>query len=170
MKKYFSYAGKIGVLAAILSLLAFFVLGALGDDPTLKSIIFSFAITPFFIGAALYFIRFKVNDNHISFAEGMTLGFVVYILNAVISFIGIFFGLLAWPELFDRIKESKVNITLEKKDFTIEQYGEDIFQTTYESIQELNIFQIAINDFIWKVVFGLFFTIIISVILRKTNQ
>lgn len=169
MKKYFSYAAKIGVLAAVLSLMAFFILGLLGEDPTLKSIVFSFAITPFFIGAALYFIRFKVNENHLSFAEGMTLGFVVYILNALVSFIGILIGLFSWPSLFERIRENKVNITLEKKDFTIGQYGEETFQRTYESIMDLNVFQIAINDFIWKIVFGLFFTIIISIILRKTK-
>lgn len=169
MKKYFTYATKIGVLAGILSLAAFFILGLLGNDPTLMSIVFSFAITPFFIGATLFFIRKKVNQNHLSFAEGMTVGFVVYVLNAVVSFVGILLGLIAWPELFDRIRENKVAITLEKKDFTIEQYGEEIFEKTFQSIQELNVFQIALNDFIWKIVFGLFFTIIISIILRKTN-
>lgn len=115
MKQYFSYAGKIGVLAAILSLFAFFFLGSLGEDPTLKSIVFSFAITPFFIGAALYFIRTKVNSNHLSFAEGMTVGFVVYILNALVSFIGILVGLFAWPELFETIRQNKIDITLEKR-------------------------------------------------------
>ncbi|EOZ92413.1 hypothetical protein A33Q_4506 [Indibacter alkaliphilus LW1] len=170
MKVYFSYAAKIGCLAAALSLMAFFIYGYLGDDPTLMSIIFSFAITPFFIGAGVYFIRFKVHQNHISFAEGMTIGFVIYMLNAVISFFGTFIGLQVWPELFERIRANKINITLEKKDFTIGQYGEETFQQTYESIMELSVFQISLNDFIWKIVFGLFFTIIISIILRKTNQ
>lgn len=167
MSKYFSYAFKIGALGALFSVVAFFGIGMLGQDPTLPSQLFSFVSVPVFVAAALYFVRWKVNQNHLSFAEGMTIGFVVYVTNAIISFLGLFLGLIFTPELFERIKENKLQITLDKKDFTIEQYGQEVFDLTYESISNLTVFQVSINDLIWKIIFGLFFTIIISIILRK---
>ncbi len=167
MSKYFSYAFKIGILGALFSIIAFFGIGLLDQDPTLPSQLFSFVSIPIFVGVTLYFVRWKVNKNHLSFAEGMTIGFVVYSTNALISFVGIFAGLKVLPKLFQRIKENKLQITLEKKDYTIEQFGQEVYDITYQSISNLTIFQISLNDTIWKIVFGLFFTIIISIILRK---
>ncbi|MCH7402451.1 DUF4199 domain-containing protein [Belliella kenyensis] len=168
MSKYFSYAIQIGLLGAAFSIIAFFGIGLiLGQDPTLSSQLFSFVTVPLFVGAALYFIRWKLNDNHLSFAEGMTVGFVVYFTNALVSFVGITIGLYLAPSLFEIIKENKLLITADKKDFTIQQYGQEVFDRTYQSISELTVVNIALNDFIWKIVFGLFFTIIISIILRR---
>ena len=55
----------------------------------------------------------------------------------------------------------------QSKDTIISQVGEESFQATQKSIQEMASIDIAINDGIWKIVPGLFFTIIISIILRK---
>ena len=40
---------------------------------------------------------------------------------------------------------------------------------TYEKILAMTALDIALNDFIWKILPGLFFTIIISIILRRTK-
>lgn len=167
MKKYFGYFYKIGFLAACLSIFTFYFSTFFTPDPTLVSKVFSFAITPFFVGAGIYFYRYKLNSNKLSFAEGMTVGFLIYFINALVTFFGIFFGLLFSPKLFENIKTNMMQILDEKKTEIINTLGEDSFQKTYQEMLTLSSYDIAITDFIFKIAFGLFFTIIISIILRK---
>lgn len=169
MKQYFPYFYKIGFLAAGFSLLTFYLSTFFTPDPTLISKVFSFAVTPVFVGAGIYFYRFKLNQNLLSFAEGMTVGFLIYIINALISFLGIFIGLTLSKGLFENIRGNMMQILFDKKEGIISNLGEASYNNTYEEMLKLSVFDIAITDFIFKIAFGLFFTIIISIILRKTN-
>ena len=167
MKQYFGYFYKIGLLAAALSVFAFYIATLFTPDPTLFSKVFSFAITPLFVGAGIYFYRFKLNNNKLSFAEGMTIGFLIYFINAFVTFLGIYFGLMFSPHTFENIKANMMQILADKKEEIIGTLGQTSFDKTYEQMMALSVYDIAITDLIFKIAFGLFFTIIISVILRK---
>lgn len=167
MRIYLNYFYKIGLLAAFFSILTFYLSTLITPDPTLVSKVFSFAITPFFVGSGIYFYRFKLNKNRISFSEGMTIGFLIYFINALFTFLGIYLGLLFSKGLFDNIKSNMMNILFEKKDEFINTLGIASYEKTHEEMLQLTIFDIAITDFFFKIAFGLFFSIIISLILRK---
>ncbi|WP_304516421.1 DUF4199 domain-containing protein [Cecembia rubra] len=167
MKQHFNYFNKIGLLAAGFSILTFYVSTLFTPDPTLISKVFSFAITPFFVGGGIYFYRFKLNKNMLSFAEGMTIGFFIYFINALLTFLGIYLGLLLSKSLFENIKSNMMNVLFEKKEEIINTLGQASYDKTYQEMLGLSIFDVAITDFIFKIAFGLFFTIIISIILRK---
>ncbi|MFD2202717.1 DUF4199 domain-containing protein [Shivajiella indica] len=169
MKQYLSYFYKIGILAAAFSLLTFYLSTFLTQDPTLISKVFSFIITPIFVGAGIYFYRFKLNQNQLSFAEGMTIGFVIYFLNAMLTFFGIYLGLIISNGLFQNIKNNMMQVLADKREEIINTLGDASYEKTYQGMLQLSIFDIAITDFIFKIAFGLFFTIIISIILRKTK-
>jgi hypothetical protein len=168
MKQYFGYFYRIGFLAATFSLLTFFLSTFFTQDPTLISKVFSFIITPIFLGAGIYFYRFKIKQNQLSFAEGMTVGFIIYFVNAFVTFLGIYMGLIFSKNLFENIKSNMMQVLIEKKQEIINTLGNPSYEKTYQEMLKLSIFDIAITDFIFKVAFGLFFTIIISIILRKT--
>lgn len=167
MKQHFGYFYKIGILAAALSIFTFYIATLFTPDPTLISKVYSFAITPFFVGAGIYFYRFKLNGNKMSFAEGMTIGFLIYFINALVTFFGIYIGLVFSTQLFKNIKSNMMDILEDKKEEIINTLGENSFQKTYQEMLTLTAYDIAITDFIFKIAFGLFFTIIISIILRK---
>ncbi|RPA66761.1 DUF4199 domain-containing protein [Cyclobacteriaceae bacterium YHN15] len=168
MKQYFGYFYRIGFLGATFSLLTFFLSTFFTQDPTLISKVFSFIITPIFVGAGIYFYRFKIKQNQLSFAEGMTVGFIIYFVNAFVTFLGIYMGLIFSKNLFENIKSNMMQVLIEKKQEIINTLGNPSYEKTYQEMLKLSIFDIAITDFIFKVAFGLFFTIIISIILRKT--
>jgi hypothetical protein len=167
MRIHLNYFYKIGLLAAGFSILAFYLSTLITPDPTLISKVFSFAITPFFIGGGIYFYRFKLNKNMLSFSEGMTIGFLIYFINGLFSFFGIYLGLFFSKDLFENIKTNMMDILFEKRDEIIKTLGKTSFEKTYEKMLQLNVFDIAITDFFFKITFGLFFSIIISLILRK---
>jgi hypothetical protein len=168
MKQYFGYFYRIGFLAATFSLLTFFLSTFFTQDPTLISKVFSFIITPIFVGAGIYFYRFKIKQNQLSFAEGMTVGFIIYFVNAFVTFLGIYMGLIFSKNLFENIKSNMMQVLIDKKQEIINTLGNASYEKTYQEMLQLSIFDVAITDFIFKVAFGLFFTIIISIILRKT--
>ncbi|MDR7132146.1 hypothetical protein J2X69_004513 [Algoriphagus sp. 4150] len=167
MYKYFSSSYRFGGFAGALSILAFITLSFLYPDPTNLTLIFGYIITPIAIFLAIKFFKEYSNDGYLSFAEGMSVGFVAYMLEATISLGGIWIVLLIHPNLFDQVKDSKLAVLESSKESIITQVGESSFDLTLESIRNMVPFDIALNDALWKIIPGLFFTIIISIILRK---
>ena len=97
----------------------------------------------------------------------MTVGFVTYGMIGVISTLGIWMVLQFFPELFEVIKSQKIALLSENKEMIISQVGENSFLATQESISELTPWNIALNDGLWKIIPGMFFSIIFSIIFRK---
>ncbi|SDD76024.1 Protein of unknown function [Algoriphagus faecimaris] len=167
MNKYFASAYQFGILGGILSVISFGLLSFLQPDPTNLNLVFGYLITPISIFMALKFFKDYTNNGYISFAEGMSVGFVAYMLIAILSGLGIWFILLIFPKLFEAINKSKLQVLNENRETIIGQLGEPSFENTLESITRMVPSDIALNDALWKIIPGLFFTIIISIILRK---
>lgn len=167
MNKYLGSAYQFGGIGGILSMIAFIILSFLRTDPTNMGLIFGYVITPISLFLAIKFYKEYTNNGFLSFAEGMSIGFVTYTLIALISGIGIWFILLFSPELFEEIKLSKLEVLQQNQETIITQMGKDSFESALLSVQNMITWDIAFNDAIWKVIPGLFFTIIISIILRK---
>ncbi len=167
MSRYFKTAYQFGSLGGILSVLAFITLSFFYLDPTNLTLLFGYVITPIAIFLALKFFKEYANSGYLSFSEGMSVGFVTYILIASISTLGILIFLVVSPDLFEQIKLSKLEVLAKGKETILSQVGESSFEATVASIQEMTKLDVAINDGLWKIIPGLFFTIIISIILRK---
>ncbi|TXE03625.1 DUF4199 domain-containing protein [Algoriphagus aquimarinus] len=167
MYRFFSSAYKFGGIAGALSIIAFITLSFLYPDPTNLNLVFGYVITPIAIFLAIKFFKEYSNNGYLSFAEGMSVGFVAYMLEAIISLGGIWLVLLINPDLFDQVKISKLDVLATNRESIVAQVGENSFDMTLESIKNMVPWDIALNDALWKIIPGLFFTIIISIILRK---
>lgn len=167
MYKYFSTAYKFGGFAGALSILSFISLSFLYPDPTNLNLVFGYVITPIAIFLAIKFFKEYSNSGYLSFSEGMSVGFVAYMLEAIISLGGLWLILIIRPGLFNQVRASKLNVLANNKEDIVAQVGENSFDLTLESIKNMVPWDIALNDALWKIIPGLFFTIIISIILRK---
>lgn len=167
MNRYLITAYKFGALGGLLSIISFYCLSFLNPDPTNLNLIFGYFLVPISIFLSIKFFKDYSNSGYLSFAEGMTVGFVTYGLLGVISTLGIWIILQFSPELFEVIKNQKISLLAENKEMIISQVGENSFLATQKSISELNPWNIALNDGLWKIIPGMFFSIIISIIFRK---
>lgn len=167
MSRYFQSAYKFGTLGGVLSIVSFLLLAWIYGDPTNLNLVFGYIIVPICIFLTIKFFKEYTNNGLLSFSEGMTVGFVSYIILGAISGIGIWLWLSISPDLFQTILDSKLNVLIENKDLILGQVGEKSYETTLESIQEMTPWDVGLNDTLWKIIPGLFFTIIISIILRK---
>jgi len=169
MGKYFKTAYQFGMLGGILSGLSFFLLSLLNPDPTNLNLIFGYVITPISIYLAITYFKLYLNGGFLSFAEGMTVGAVTYFLLATLSTIGIWVVLSNSPELFSAIYQSKTQVLIQNKDTIISQVGLESFQIAEAELKNMSPWDLALNDGLWKIIPGMFFSILISIILRKNK-
>lgn len=169
MNKYLKTAYQFGALGGILSFSSFFILSLLNEDPTNLNLVFGYLITPFAVYLAIRFFKEYKNDGFLSFAEGMTIGAVTYVLLALLSTIGIGLILESAPELFSAIHLAKMAALESSKAAIVAQVGQESFDLTQVNIQLMSPWDVALNDGIWKIIPGMFFSILISTILRKNK-
>lgn len=169
MKRYLGSTYLFGLIGGVFCVLAFLLFKWIGVDATNLSMLFGYVLVPIFVFLGIRYFRNDINGGELSFAHGMTIGFLVYTMIAVTAGLGIWLVLSLSPEFFQEIKAAKVAVMDTNKDLIVGQLGKESFDFTYEKIQAMTALDIALNDFIWKILPGLFFTIIISIILRRTK-
>jgi hypothetical protein len=97
----------------------------------------------------------------------MTIGFFTYLILAFISASFIWLVLNINNDLLDQYIFDRSLLVENNKDQIVETLGEEVFYQTYQDIQQVTPFILALDDFLKKIFAGLFITIIISVILRR---
>lgn len=169
MIKYLKTAYQFGALGGILSGISFYVLSLFNPDPTNLNLVFGYVITPFAVFLAIKFYKEYANEGFLSFAEGMTIGAVTYLILAVISTLIIWVILVSSPSLFEAIQASKLAVMEQNKALMIEQVGQKSFEITLSNLSKMSPWDITFNDGIWKFLPGMFFSILISLILKKNK-
>ena len=167
MTKYLKTAYQFGALGGLLSGLSFYVLSLFYPDPTNLNLVFGYLITPITVFLAIKFFKDYSNEGYLSFSEGMSVGAVSFLLLAILS-TGIIWGVLeSSPSLFSAIQTAKWAALEQNKEVIISQVGQVSFEITQTNLQSMSTWDVALNDGIWKIIPGMFFNIIISIILKK---
>ena len=170
MTKYFKTAYQFGALGGLLSGLSFYVLSLFYSDPTNLNLVFGYIITPFTVFLAIKFFKDYSNDGYLSFSEGMSVGAVSFVLLALFS-TGVIWGILeSSSSLFSAIQTAKWAVLEKNKEVIISQVGLASFEVTQINLKSMTAWDVALNDGIWKIIPGMFFSIIISIILRKNKN
>jgi len=169
MTKYLKTAYQFGFLGGILSGISFYVLSLFNADPSNLNLVFGYVITPFAVFLAIKFYKEFANEGFLSFAEGMTIGAVTYVLLALISSLIIWGILASSPSLFEAIQTAKWEVLEQNKEVIIGQVGQESFDLTQTNLKGMGAWDIAFNDGIWKILPGMFFSILISLILKENK-
>ncbi|OYX14681.1 MAG: hypothetical protein B7Z16_14205 [Algoriphagus sp. 32-45-6] len=113
MNKYFKTAYQFGALGGSLSFISFIILSIVYDDPTNLNLVFGYLITPIALFLAIKFYKDYENGGFLSFSEGMTVGFITYLLIGLISSVSIW-AFLSWsPSLFERVVTRPYHVNIE---------------------------------------------------------
>ena len=169
MTKYLKTAYQFGALGGILSGISFYVLSLFNPDPTNLNLVFGYVITPFAVYLAIKFYKEFANEGFLFFAEGMTIGAVTYLILALLSALTIWGILESSPSLFEAIQTAKWAVLDQNKEVIIGQVGQESFLLTQTNLKGMSPWDVAFNDGIWKILPGMFFSILISVILKKNK-
>lgn len=168
MNRYFVSAFPFGLAAGFICVLGFALMFFLEIEPISMVLILGYIITPIFVFLGIKQFRDRFNNGELFFGQGMTVGFFVYVLMALISAAFIGFFMVFEPEVFDTFKSMNIQLLEEKREILVEQLNQQAFDETYLNIQQMNTWDVVMNDFLRKIIPGLFFTILISIILKRT--
>lgn len=170
MDRYFRGAVWFGVIGGAFCGLAFIVFYFVGVEPISFTEIFGYIIIPVFVFLGIKNFKDNMNNRELHFGQGMTVGFFVYSLLALISAMVIFIMLHIDTAVFEDYKAAALALLAEKKDIIKEQLGHESYEATVESMSGMTILDVVLNDFFRKLVPGLFFTIILSIVLKNSNN
>src|SRR5690554_3973044 len=121
MDRYYKAASWFGILGGIFCALAFFVIYLLGNEPISFTEMFGYILIPLFVFFGVKNFKNNVNGGELTFGQGMTVGFFVYTILALISAIVIFIFLQIDPMIFEQYRLSNLALLEEKKTEIIEQ-------------------------------------------------
>ena len=166
----FTVPFRYGTLAAVLSIILFLILYYAGRNPMLIPPFLDFRILlyPIILVFAIRDYKENRNEGMLHFWQGMSVGIQALVISSFFMaiFILIFGGLIEEdfvPE-YIRLMTEQIGHLDEK---VIESVGEEAIDRSLELLPTTHIFDLALDYFIKSLPYGLFLTIIISLILRK---
>jgi hypothetical protein len=158
---------KYGAIGAFVMIVLFLVIYMLGDNPLFAENVIDKVLLALFLFSAIREFRDVHNGKIMFFWEGMTVGFFCYIVIA--SILGVFTWMfLEYYDcnlLADFVTNALESAESEKVE-TIKDVGQESYDEMIRSISATGTIKISFEAFLQKTVFGLLFTIILSMILR----
>lgn len=161
---------KFSAIGALFTILLFLILYYSGQHPLLIPAILDFRIILFPIILVFGIREYRERYNHgiLQFWQGLSISFLC-ILNISLSialFILLFGGLFETSFVNEYIQQSIQNIN-EAKEILIGSIGQEAVQKSLELLPTTTISDLAIDYFLKSLPYGIFLTIIISLILRR---
>lgn len=160
---------KYGVAGGAIAIVLFLTLYFSEGSPLANIRIFDFILIPLFIFFTLKELRDYKYGGKMFYWQGMTAGFVCYLLIALISgiFIWIFLEAID-PTLFLVHKQENIAILTSDSAKWIEQLGQADYDKTLANLQTVTPFSLAADDFLKKLLIGLLMTSFIAIFFKRT--
>jgi len=161
---------KYGGIAATLSIILFLILYYSGQNPLLIPAFLDFRILLFPIFLVFSIRDFKENHNKgfLHFWQGFSVGILVICIIAIImSLFILVFGSWTDPDFVENFIQSSIDQIESVKGKITAAIGEKELTKVLEILPSTTLFDLALDYFLKSLPYGLFLTIIISLILRK---
>ncbi|WP_200980186.1 DUF4199 domain-containing protein [Echinicola sp. 20G] len=170
MVKYIKSSYLFGLAGGVLCLIAFWILYGIGLEPIDFTLFFGCIITPVFVFIGMKSYRDNYGKGEMVFAQGMTVGFVIYSILAFVTALGIAVFLQLDQEIFLNHKAEKIAWLQGQESYISENVSQEAFQNALAENEKMSISDIALDVFLKIFMLELFFTIIISIILKRTKN
>ncbi|WP_017731620.1 DUF4199 domain-containing protein [Nafulsella turpanensis] len=161
---------KYGIGGGFIAIALFLTLYYSGADPISDVRPLDFILLPIFIFFSIKELRDYKFGGTMFYWQGMTVGFVCYLLIALLSasFLGLFLEVID-PALFLSHKQENIAILTADSEKWVEQIGADAYKETLASLKGTTVFSLVADDFLKKVFIGFLATTIIAIIFKRTK-
>jgi hypothetical protein len=166
----YSVTIKYGAIAAILSIALFLILYYAGRNPLLIPAFLDFRIFLFPIFLVFSIREFKENRNRgfLHFWQGFSIGvMVIGLIAGLMALFILIFGSWIEPDFVSKFIQSSIDQIESAREKITTAIGEEELTKVLEILPSTTLFDLALDYFLKSLPYGLFLTIIISLILRK---
>lgn len=160
---------KFGAVGAILLSIVLVILFYMGKHPMLIPIIMDFRLiaVPIFVVLAILEFRDFRNRRKLVFWQGMFIGFICYTTMGLGAGVFLLIFTFADQGFLSQFIEISTTQLVENKDQFIQSIGPEAYNANLAKLPSTTGFDLSADYFFKTIIVGLFFTIIISVILRR---
>ena len=161
---------KYGGMAFVLSIILFLILYYSGQNPLLIPAFLDFRILLFPIFLVFSLRDFKENHNggFLHFWQGFSIGLMVILIIAILmSLFILILGSWIETDFVSNFIQSSIDQINSAKEKITSAIGEEELTKVLEILPSTSLFDLALDYFLKSLPYGLFLTIIISLILRK---
>ena len=165
-------AFKYGFFAALLLAAVFIGLFYIDRHPLLIPVVYDVRvlILAIFIFFGVKEFRDYRNNRLLSFWQGMLIGLILSVTVGFLMYITIMaFGAVNETLLSGYLGEMAVQLNENRERF-LEAIGEEAYQDALKNLPSTTLGDLAVDYYLKSVAIGLFFTVIISIILRRQQK
>ena len=160
---------KYGIAGGVIAIILFLSLYYTDSDPLSSIRVFDFFLIPLFVFFTLKELRDYKYGGKMLYWQGMTAGFLCYVIIAIISALTIWLYLSAVdPELFVQHKQENIAILTEDPGKWVGQLGQEKYEEAVEDVKAITPFSLAADDFVKKSLIGLFLTTVIALFIKRS--
>lgn len=161
---------KYGLTGGVLAIILFLALYYSESDPVSGVRSLDFILLPILIFFSVKELRDYKYGGKLFYWQGMTAGFVCYLLIAMVSasFLWWFLEFID-PALFISHKQENIAILTAESEKWIEQIGAEAYEETLASLKSVSVFSLVADDFLKKLFIGFLATTIIAIIFKRTK-
>jgi len=157
-----------GLIGSGLFITMFLVTYYIEKNPLIDLQLFDFILIPIFLFMAMKQYRDYMNDKILHFWQGMTIGFITFIVIGLLSGFFVYIMLtLIDPEILTAYIVHTSNLFVAKREEFIQQFGKQLYKDSVETNLQTTAMKMGIDDFLKKAGIGFMLTIPIAVILRR---
>ncbi len=161
-------AVKYALVGTALTIVLFFVLLFFDKNPLVTNNWVDFLLLPIFIFFSIKEYKKYYNQGTLHFWQGMTVGFFTYCGMAFVVAVFLWGYLsLVSPALVQDYITARTDLIMSSKDNFITQFGEETYRKVLADVQLVRASDIALDDFMKKLLVGLFITSVVSVLMRR---
>ncbi|MEP0368643.1 MAG: DUF4199 domain-containing protein [Cyclobacteriaceae bacterium] len=160
---------KYAAICSVFLVVIFHLSAYLGIDPLINLVHLIFDLMMFGLFILFADKEYKAQQEHniFHFWHGMTIGFNIYLAATIlfITYLAVYFAI---DETAVTVYQDAANAFIQdKKQFYIDEMGEEAFQEQLQKIKETTSTDLLISSGLKKIIAGFFITPVISIILRK---
>lgn len=162
---------KYGAVCGTFLIAAFLIAVFLDSNPfvDIRHLGVDVIIMSLFIYFATVDYKKSINEGVLHFWQGMSIGFIVYLLGSLIFVVYLSIHFQIGPDLLDTYVLDATRYLEERSAVYIEKFGEDQYQDQLDAIKMIKPGELTLSSIMKKLIAGLFVTPVISIILRNNK-
>ena len=161
---------RYGLVSGALAIVLFFVIMLFDENPLIVNKWFDYFLIPVFVFFSVREFRLYYNGGAMQFWQGISVGFITYVISALL-FAGVVGAYLAaygerWVTGY---VDDRTALVKENRESFTEDLGESTYRQVLEEVQATTTVDLILDDFYRKLFLGLFITLIIATVQRRQS-
>lgn len=160
---------KYGLFSGVMSIAILWVFIWIGQNPLheMNFLVLEVILMAIFVLFGIKEFKDRYGMGELRFWEGMSTGFVIYLVTALLFTPGLYLFLTIEPQVLTEYMQLSYQDLVNNEEMHIERMGREMYEDGLANLKSIKAEDLLVSGFFKKLFWGMFITPLFSVILRK---